>query len=149
MKLEKIVESLQSLFEKEKLNIKYVVLFGSLSRGYLHSLSDIDLGLRVGEKVNKLEITTKAVLELASKLKISEDILDVVVFNSSDISKNLVFFYELLAKGILIWGDREVYLEDLTRVSLLYSDYKIQLVKTGYFAKYVESLGEKVRAWES
>ena len=144
MNLEYVAEEVRSFFEGKKLNVEYVILFGSLAGGYSRFSSDIDLGLRVRRNLDRIGLVKDVVLGLAPRLGVSEDALDIVVFNSKDLSENIIFFYEVLARGVFVWGDKRLYLDDLVRVSLLYADYRIQLRKAGFPAKYVEALGRKV-----
>lgn len=140
-----VLKVLRELLE-EGWPVRYAVLFGSLAKGWMHPLSDIDVGVRAPEE-RRVELASNLALELASRLGVPEDRVDVVLFDYSDISAKPAFFYEMLAEGILAWGDEDAYIEDLVRAALLCADHGIQLRKLGYIDNYVKTLGEVVEGW--
>ncbi|MBM1155117.1 nucleotidyltransferase domain-containing protein, partial [archaeon] len=135
----RVLEVLRNLFEERGFPAIYAILFGSLAKGVAHPLSDLDVRVRVPDldEGSVLSLRIDLVLELASRLRISEDLIDVVVFRPVDVSARPAFFYEMLCNGILAWGDRRVYIEDLVKSALLNSDHNVQLRKSGYPTSYV------------
>lgn len=144
--LGRVSESLSKLLDRYRDSALYAVVFGSLARGTPRVDSDVDVGLRPkpGSLEKLLEKLPDLAVDIADELGLPVDRVDLALLDVEG-GVNLPFLYEALAYGILVWGDRRAYVEDLVRVALLYADHLVQLRKLDYQRKYAETYARRVK----
>ncbi len=144
-----LVNKLENYFTKHSYRISYTILFGSRATGIQHGSSDIDVALRPVEEGYRglLRLLPTIVTDIARVLNVCEKLIDVSIVDPSSKTRKLSFLYSILCEGILVYGDRQQYLEDLVYVSLLYSDYRIELEKTGIIGAYLKNYEEMIEKW--
>ncbi len=101
--IRRIKSKIISLLKKER-DIAAVYLFGSLTEGFFHDNSDIDLAILFNKEVNfNKELSLGVDLESALRRK-----LDLINLNNA--SMNLAF--RVISKGILIYENDYTYHSD-------------------------------------
>lgn len=91
---EKIVE-----FLRKKIDCYAIVLFGSYSRGTQNAESDIDIAIKLKQKIGKKELN-RISNELADLLDNDIDLIDLDEIGDT-------FRYEILANGKILYTENE------------------------------------------
>lgn len=99
----------------KKLNCEAIVLFGSYSRGTQNKESDIDIAIKLKNKISKKDIYYLS-KELEEKLSIDVDLIDLDNIGDG-------FRYEILINGITIYSE---------------DDFKFENYKLNMYREYLE-----------
>lgn len=123
-KYTEIIGKLQSYFSQNasKYDIDYVLVYGSLIKGYFRRDSDIDIAIMFKNKENILDKVIEITLEITDLLKCNQ--IDVKALNTAD----LLFTYEVFSQGKLIYASNvRHFIRDSVKLIDLYLDYEPSL----------------------
>ncbi len=122
-----------------KLDIKFVLLFGSQARGEPRKYSDYDLFLVASE----LPYDYWERLALINKDK--PVWVDIVAFTQGEVDSLLYrgLILDALLDGILLWGDRELFTQFRKKAQRYIEEKNLLKTSWGYFRKSEDKVDSK------
>ena len=118
--LKEVLPRLKKLFSKHS-DIELAILYGSIvERGY--SIHDIDIAVKMYERDDKLLSLGEIVVEIADKLNIREDQVDIVDLNNISIP----LLWKILKNGIIVKENKSI-IKYLKKRVEAYPDINIEI----------------------
>ena len=136
--LEEVISKLRPRVRELSDRIRFLTVFGSLVKGRVSPLSDLDLGVYPRKGVDELLLVADLLQIVTSALKITEDRVDVVLLNRVT---SLPFLFDAVVRGVPLYQD-DFYRDFRDRVASLYMDFvvmdpaMIDVVKKGDKVKF-------------
>jgi Nucleotidyltransferase domain. len=127
------------ILRKYQDKFRLVTLFGSLVRGRFTQLSDIDIGVEVGNPENLVDVLPPFIIDAALELGVVEDKIDVVVLNVGDLPIGLRF--DAVVRGVPIYvSDWDEYVREFVKVFSEYADFQVFNRVNRLGERYLEAL---------
>ncbi len=118
-----LVDRLRGEMRKLKGRARVVMLFGSIAKGRVTPLSDVDIAVLPAEGIDELLLVADLLNIITKALRVSEDKVDVLLLSRIT---SMPLLYEAVVKGILLYADdMKDYVDYRDRILSLYLDYRV------------------------
>ncbi len=118
-----LVDRLRGEMRKLKGRARVVMLFGSIAKGRVTPLSDVDIAVLPTEGIDELLLVADLLDIITKALRVSEDKVDVLLLSRIT---SMPLLYEAVVKGILLYADdMKDYVDYRDRILSLYLDYRV------------------------